>query len=81
MATKQQYSSPEMQQRKKNLLQSIAKLQDKLKTKEDDPKAPAIRNRIQEHLDTIRNIEDYGQESKPTGNQVGVNIGVPQVGG
>lgn len=78
---KTHYISPEMQARKRALIKKIADLEVRCNADPKSAKAPQIKAKIEEHLATIKCIDDYGQDSKPTGNPVGVHVGAPLGGG
>ena len=78
---KTHYISPEMQARKRALIRKIADLEVRIAADPKSVKVPQIKGKIEEHLATIKCIDDYGQDAKPTGNPVGVSIGAPLGGG
>ena len=59
------------------IVRSAARIQQRLKDNPDHPKREGWAHRLAEYAESIKNLGEFGQETKPTGNPVGAAVNVP----
>lgn len=70
----------DMSTRVARLHAALTKAQAKLKKAKGAEAKKRYTDQIMQYTASLANIEEFGEETPPTGNPVGVEIGVPKAG-